>query len=70
MFDPTSAAASGLVLGLSAGLSPGPLLTLMLSETLRHGVRAGLLVAVAPLISDLPIIILVTGLYWLLPDSA
>lgn len=70
MLDLTSPAASGLVLGLSAGLSPGPLLTLMLSETLRHGIKAGLLVAVAPLISDLPIITLVACLHWLLPDSA
>lgn len=49
---------TGLLLGLSAGLSPGPLLTLLISETLQHDVRAGIKVAVSPLITDLPIIIL------------
>lgn len=69
MFDLTSPAAGGLILGLSAGLSPGPLLTLMLGETLRHGVRAGLFVAVVPLCTDAPIILMVALLHWLLPDS-
>lgn len=48
----------GLLLGISAGLAPGPLLALVLSETLRHGVGSGIKVALAPLLSDLPIICL------------
>ncbi len=48
---------SGILLGLSGGLAPGPLLTLVASETLRHGVRAGVRVALAPLLTDLPIIL-------------
>jgi threonine/homoserine/homoserine lactone efflux protein len=48
--------AVGTLLGLSAGFSPGPLLTLVVSETLRHGVGAGIRVALAPLLTDLPII--------------
>jgi threonine/homoserine/homoserine lactone efflux protein len=48
----------GTVLGLSAGLAPGPLLTLVISETLQHGTLSGVKVALAPLITDLPIIIL------------
>jgi threonine/homoserine/homoserine lactone efflux protein len=48
--------ALGTLLGLSAGLAPGPLLALVLSETLTHGVRAGLRVCLAPLITDLPIV--------------
>jgi len=48
----------GTLLGLSAGLAPGPLLTLVISETLRHDVKAGVKVALAPFITDLPIIIL------------
>jgi len=47
---------SGIVFGLSAGLSPGPLLTLVISETLKHGVREGVKVSIAPLLTDLPII--------------
>lgn len=46
----------GAFLGLSAGFSPGPLLALVVSETLRHGNLAGVKVALAPLITDLPII--------------
>ena len=48
----------GLLLGLSAGLSPGPLTTLVISETLMHDVRAGVKVALAPLITDFPIVVL------------
>ncbi len=48
----------GIVLGLSAGLSPGPLLTLVISETLRHDVRSGVRVALSPIFTDLPIILL------------
>jgi threonine/homoserine/homoserine lactone efflux protein len=48
---------SGMVLGLSAGLSPGPMLTLVISQTLRHGVREGVKVALAPLLTDTPIVI-------------
>ena len=50
---------TGALLGLGAGLSPGPLLTLVISESLRRGTAAGLRVALAPLVSDLPIIALV-----------
>jgi threonine/homoserine/homoserine lactone efflux protein len=48
----------GTILGLSAGLAPGPLLTLVVSETMAHDIRAGIKVALAPLITDLPIILL------------
>jgi threonine/homoserine/homoserine lactone efflux protein len=48
----------GTLLGLSAGLAPGPLLTLVVSETLRHDIKAGIKVAFSPLITDLPIILL------------
>jgi threonine/homoserine/homoserine lactone efflux protein len=48
----------GTVLGLSAGFAPGPLLTLVISETLQHDIQSGVKVALAPIITDLPIIIL------------
>ena len=47
----------GTVLGLSAGLAPGPLLTLVVTQTLRHGVKEGIKVAAAPLVTDLPIVL-------------
>ncbi len=50
--------AIGTLLGLSAGFAPGPLLTLVISETLQHDVKSGVKVALAPIITDLPIIIL------------
>ena len=46
----------GIVLGLGAGLAPGPLLVLVVAHSVRHGTRAGIKVAIAPLITDLPII--------------
>jgi len=48
---------SGMALGLSAGLSPGPMLTLVVAQTLRHGIREGAKVALAPLLTDTPIVI-------------
>ncbi len=54
----TAALAKGILLGLSAGFAPGPLLALLLAETMRHGAGAGVRVALAPLITDAPIIAL------------
>lgn len=48
----------GILLGFSAGIAPGPLLMLVISETVQHGVRSGIKVAMAPIITDLPIILL------------
>jgi len=52
-----SFASIGILLGLSAGFSPGPLTALVISETLIHNIRAGLKVALAPIICDAPIIL-------------
>ncbi len=49
---------AGTLLGLAAGFAPGPLLVLVISETLRHGITAGLKVSIAPLITDVPIILI------------
>ncbi len=48
---------SGVSLGVAAGISPGPLLALLVAQTLRHGLREGAKVAIAPLLSDLPIVL-------------
>ena len=47
----------GTILGLSAGFAPGPLLALVISETLQHNIRSGIKVALAPIVTDLPIIL-------------
>ena len=49
---------AAFLLGLTAGISPGPLILLTVSETLRYGRNAGLKVALSPLITDIPIIII------------
>ncbi len=54
--------ATGALLGLAAGFSPGPLMALVLAQSLRFGTREGLKVALAPLITDVPIVILSTVL--------
>lgn len=51
--EPLIAAA---VLGLSGGVSPGPLLALVVAETLSRGRAAGLAVAASPLVTDGPIV--------------
>lgn len=51
---------AGALLGLSAGFSPGPLFALVLTQTLQHGIKEGCKVALAPLVTDLPLIIVAT----------
>jgi len=59
---------AGALLGFSAGFSPGPLFALVLSQTLQHGTREGCKVALAPLATDLPLIVLSTFLLQQLSD--
>lgn len=49
---------SGAVFGLAGGFAPGPLLVLVLARSMRYGAREGAKVALAPLVSDPPIILL------------
>ena len=60
----------GLSMGLSSGMSPGPLLTLVVTASLRSGLAGGLLVAMAPIITDVPIIALAVLLADRLPPEA
>lgn len=45
----------GVVLGFNAGIMPGPLLALTITATVTQGLSSGIKVALAPLITDLPI---------------
>lgn len=63
------AVALGLALGLGAGLAPGPLLALMVAATLDRGFAAGARVAIAPLLSDAPIVALCALVLQGLPDE-
>ncbi len=49
---------SGATLGLVAGISPGPILALVIRESLQNGRKAGMKVATVPLFSDLPVVFL------------
>lgn len=49
----------GITFGFAAAVQPGPLQTFLISRTLDHGWRQTLPAACAPLISDIPIVILV-----------
>ena len=49
---------AALLLGLGEGIKPGPLNTLVITETLQHDWRSGTKVALSPLITDAPIIII------------
>jgi len=49
---------SGILFGLVAGISPGPLMTLVISETVKHNRKEGMIVACAPILTDLPIVLL------------
>lgn len=60
----------GLSYGFTAGISPGPLLGLTITQTLQRGWRAGVAIALAPLLTDLPIILLALVLVQRLPPTA
>lgn len=55
--------------GLSAAVIPGPLIAYLVNTTLTQGWRAALLVVLAPLITDAPIIVLMAFLLGQMPDD-
>lgn len=56
--------------GVAAGTSFGPLHNLLMNVTLTHGWRQGLLIALSPLLTDGPIIVLVLVVLGQLPEGA
>ena len=53
-----SLAIAGATLGIVEGIKPGPLLTMVIRETLSGGIRAGLWTAAAPIFTDGPLVII------------
>ncbi|MGI6458425.1 MAG: LysE family translocator [bacterium] len=49
---------SAVFLGVTSAVSPGPLLMLIIAETMKYGIRAGIKVCFAPLITDGPVILI------------
>jgi threonine/homoserine/homoserine lactone efflux protein len=58
----------GLMLGFTAGAQPGPYQTYIISQSLRNGWRHTLIAAFAPLVSDLPIVLLVLYVLTRIPN--
>ena len=50
-------AAAGIALGIIEGIKPGPLLTMVIRESLSKGLKAGMWTAAAPIFTDGPMII-------------
>ena len=46
-------------MGITAGFSPGPLMALVISETVKGGKIKGIKVALAPLFTDIPLILVI-----------
>ncbi len=61
---------SGAVLGLTAGLSPGPTQMFLISQTVQHGIKEGVLVAFVPLMTDVPILLLTAAVLSQFSDVA
>jgi len=59
----------GAGIGFIAGISPGPVLTLVVSETLRGGWLRGSAVAAGPLLADGPIVVAAIGILGQLPTG-
>ncbi|MBN1302761.1 MAG: LysE family translocator [Melioribacteraceae bacterium] len=49
---------SGILLGAGSAITPGPLTALVISQSLKYGKREGIKVAIAPALTDAPIILL------------
>ena len=53
---------AGTMLGIVEGLKPGPLMTMVVRETLSGGLKAGMWTAAAPIFTDGPLSILLSVL--------
>lgn len=54
---------AAVLIGLASGVSPGPMFVLVVSASLRHGLVAGIRMAMVPLVSDFPILAVVFGVF-------
>lgn len=59
----------GLGLGFANGIAPGPTMALIVSTTLARGWRAGMQVAIAPLLTDVPIVLVAVLIAGTLPST-
>ncbi len=47
---------TGLILGITAGVSPGPLMAVLISETMKGNIKNGLIISIIPVVTDIPLI--------------
>jgi threonine/homoserine/homoserine lactone efflux protein len=59
----------GAGIGFVAGVSPGPVLTLVVTETLKSGWLRGAAVAAGPLLADGPIVLIAVTIFSDLPST-
>ena len=64
-----SYALQGLFLGIYAGVSPGPMTTLLVGESLNHGRRAAWRLVAVPICTDIPLLCIVLPLMYGLTDG-
>jgi threonine/homoserine/homoserine lactone efflux protein len=57
----------GITFGFAAGVQPGPLQAYIILQALKNGWRRSMIYTLVPLLSDLPIIVLVVTVLALLP---
>ena len=60
----------GFILGFPASAAPGPMQAFLFSQTLKNGWRRSLPLSLAPLLSDIPIVLLIVFLLSNLPPWA
>lgn len=61
--------AQGVGFGFAAGTSPGPLQSFIISTTLSRGWQRGIVIIFSPLLTDAPIILVMSFLLQQLPDG-
>lgn len=59
----------GVVFGFAAAVQPGPLQAYIILQSLKHGWRRTGILAIVPLLSDLPIIVVVVFILKVIPAS-
>lgn len=60
----------GVSLGWAAGISPGPLMMFVVTTALKKGARAAMLVALAPFLTDTPMLLVSVLAASILPSGA
>ncbi len=69
MLSPLIVFGQGLTLGVSASATPGPFQTYLINQSLQFGWRKSIVISFAPLIADIPIVLITIILLDQVPPS-